>query len=1120
MPLFHQPTNPKLVNHQTKSYQKMLFQSYHQEVDQYNQQGLSIKLWTVDENNEPTLFLVNDYYYSMYIEIPKIFYGSREGSGYEDMNVKQQKRFDQDLLIKKAEHMKVLKSYILWYLAPNSYCKEDHSPLTYEIEERKPFYGYNKNTRTYVRLTFERKSSMTKIRNQLNKGIKISSLNKQLVKFPPLEDNIDPVRKMYTDLNINVADWFNIANLEDYEVPKAQKISRCKEYAIKWRSIKKPTDRDVTFLISKPWSMSYDIECYSETDNRFPSATSDECVCFMISCSFENLGDEATRKKYCIYIGEAFDMGDVNVIAVEDEATLLEQFFELIAKENPIILTGYNLGGFDNDYIYHRVNTTHANIKDCSLIWENRKPFIKPPGEKESFSKNTSNLFTIPGRITIDMMDYMKRVHIGLTKHTLNFVSNKYLKETKHDVSPKDMFLAYEASRKAQLIKKYRSFEDPEEAEEWSEDHVSFFEREWCTLDWTNEEIEKGIQTLKKVANYCVQDTLLPLRLMKQLDVWTAQVELSNLMGVALENLLTDGEQVRCFSQIYNILHTEGFVLEKMFFENMTSEGGLVTSPDVGLHDMVTVMDFASLYPSIIKEKNISYETINYSGVEDPTRFNKTSFTQDEIQVDPETGKKPNKNTKRALELTETIPYEYEYIKKEEYHGILPRLMETLLVERNKLKRSHKVLMKEYDKLEIHPLGHPDYCEKDTKRGEEIMLMCSVYQARQLAMKVSMNSIYGFLKVSKGGKLPFPDGARTITAGGRMHIKKCNYLMSDGIEELMSHIEDKDIPDCLRKYNLLTKCQIVYNDTDSCFVKSPHIDPVDIMAYGLLLQKAFSYIFDVNLILEYEQTLFVVLLVSKKRYTGIIMNPKTGDKLLNKNTNQPEMYTKGLVTAKRDGAQNMRDIFNSLAQNILNGEDVMAALSILFNGILKLFSGDIKVKDLSLMKKIGAEYKNETAEIAIFKKSLQDRGRPVKNGDKVDFLICLSDKDQKKLKNTKSMRDGDEKAGKRYWLVDEYASKSSPDIDYVLYLEKFAKPIDQVFEIVYANQNFCDITVLKNRARTLVSLNTPMTYFSKLAFNIEERSYKEKPDVTNREVCDVIYEEFSAHMSEILEQFY
>ena len=49
---------------------------------------------------------------------------------------------------------------------------------------------------------------------------------------------------------------------------------------------------------------------------------------------------------------------------------------------------------------------------------------------------------------------------------------------------------------------------------------------------------------------------------------------------------------------------TEAVIKDKKY------RGGLVVEPTEGIHFNVSVMDFASLYPSIIKVRNLSYETV------------------------------------------------------------------------------------------------------------------------------------------------------------------------------------------------------------------------------------------------------------------------------------------------------------------------------------------------------------------------------------------------------------------------------------------------------------------------------------------------------------------------------
>lgn len=60
-----------------------------------------------------------------------------------------------------------------------------------------------------------------------------------------------------------------------------------------------------------------------------------------------------------------------------------------------------------------------------------------------------------------------------------------------------------------------------------------------------------------------------------------------------------------------DLLSTKGTTATKAIIEGKKYRGGLVVEPIPGVHFNVTVLDFASLYPSILKEYNLSFETIN-----------------------------------------------------------------------------------------------------------------------------------------------------------------------------------------------------------------------------------------------------------------------------------------------------------------------------------------------------------------------------------------------------------------------------------------------------------------------------------------------------------------------------
>ena len=930
------------------------------------------------------------------------------------------------------------------------------------------------------------------------------------------ENNVDIIRKMYTDLGFSFSDWFYVEDLEKYEVKGASKSSECKgEYNVRWDKMKHAKDLNAA---SKPVVMSYDIECFSEDENKFPDFTSVIDVCFMIGVTFENLGDEKSRRYYCIYIGEEFvepmkvDGREVVSIPVNCEKDLLVNFFKLIEKEKPVIFTGYNIGEFDNEYIFHRVNINGLTINGPGFMREKTNFFMRDPVAK-NFWDDKKDLFKIDGSISIDVFDFAKKVHSTLSKHSLDYVSHHFLGENKHDVLPKEMFRIYRACKQAQLVRKYRKEEEVENAS------LLPTEQSWLDMnkDIDENEIGNRLFDMRKVALYCVQDTVLPLKLIKKLDIWTIQKELSSLMGLPIEKLLTEGEQSRSFSQVYNDLHNNGYILIPDKPDNMNSEGGYVSHPVEGLHEDVMIMDFASLYPSVIIAYNISWDTI----VRDPTIPDSdciiVEFSQMESQHDPLTGKIAKKGTKRYEELKKEIHYRLRFIKKEVHHGLLPDRMANLLSERRKCKKQKAKVDKEISGMTIFAEGHPEYDSEVVKKWEELKLLSSILEAKQLALKLSANSIYGFLKVRKGGKMPLPDGARAITAMGRYNIIKCNRMMTEDIVFLMSRLKPEDIPKELREYDLNTPCIVVYNDTDSCFVKAPHIRSEHVSLYGHLLQKAFSYHLEEPLVLEYEKSLKRVLLVTKKRYTGFVMNDATGDVLLDKKTKEPEIYTKGLVTARRDGCSFMRNLFAQVAKNILAKVNMVTCLSEIFSRIIDLLSAKVSAYDLYLMKKVGEEYDNENSEMNLFKNNLRMREQNVNEGAKIEYLYCVSSEDLIKLKGKAHTRDSAEKMGNRYWLDEEYKAGNTPEVDYVLYLDKIASPIDQIFSIAYKDPRLETIKVKKNRARIPISLSTPLEYASKMAYNIEEELYKKNPEITPKEACIGIRDRLSMHFDHVLD---
>ena len=138
--------------------------------------------------------------------------------------------------------------------------------------------------------------------------------------------------------------------------------------------------------------------------------------------------------------------------------------------------------------------------------------------------------------------------------------------------------------------------------------------------------IELADLNLYQTANYCFNDARLAYKLTSFNNdlLMNLLVVVSRIARMPIDDIARMGVSQWIRSLIYyehrqrNALIPKRIELEKKsvgvvsdaIIKDKKYRGGLVVEPTEGIHFNVTVMDFASLYPSIIKVKNISYETV------------------------------------------------------------------------------------------------------------------------------------------------------------------------------------------------------------------------------------------------------------------------------------------------------------------------------------------------------------------------------------------------------------------------------------------------------------------------------------------------------------------------------
>lgn len=564
------------------------------------------------------------------------------------------------------------------------------------IQKKKDFYGFSNNKEfLFLRLVFDNSDVMKRAANIMkshNKGVKPLT---GVPSLPLYEANLDSTIKIAHIKNLNFAGWIK-ANDFDLVDPLYGKSFCNIEANINWTDLEAHEDNSNAPILQA----SYDIETYS-IDGSFPSPDVKGNVITQIATAFKKYGSDDFYIKHIICLKNCSPIDDDKVIleCYDTEREVLLAWTKLINKMDPDVLYQYNGDWFDGHYLY-----TRAKVLGCEeefLVLGKMKNILSQITESSfsssAYGANNYRRLTMPGRINFDILTYIKREYKE-NSYKLDYISEKYLGQNKNPVTPNMMF-------------EYFASGDPDK--------------------------------INIIAKYCVQDTLLPQRLVDKMHILQNQISMANITCVPIRYLTERGQQIKVFSQIlretrkhkYLVPTIDNYRNREENGEEESFTGATVLPPLQGAYyEPITVCDFASLYPSIIRAHNLCFSTIvlddkydNIEGVE-----YKTFEWEDEIK-------------------DKVVKHTYKYVQNTE--GILQKLLNDLTTTR-----------KEYKKLMV---------------GTEDPFLQEVYNKCQLAVKVSMNSFYGFFAAPMLCCKPI---AATVTAVGRLMIQDTKKYMEDNYD--------------------------------------------------------------------------------------------------------------------------------------------------------------------------------------------------------------------------------------------------------------------------------------------------------------------------------------------------
>ncbi|XP_058089815.1 DNA polymerase delta catalytic subunit isoform X2 [Magnolia sinica] len=402
-------------------------------------------------------------------------------------------------------------------------------------------------------------------------------------------------------------------------------------------------------------------------------------------------------------------------------------------------------------------------------------------------------------------------------------------------------------------------------------------------------------ETRRRLAVYCLKDAYLPQRLLDKLMFIYNYVEMARVTGVPISFLLARGQSIKVLSQLLRKSKQKNLVIPNVKGQGSgheTFEGATVLEARAGFYEKpIATLDFASLYPSIMMAYNLCYCTL----------------------VTPEDVRKFN----LPPECVNKTPSGETFVKPNLQKGILPEILEELLAARKRAKADLKEAKDPFEK--------------------------AVLDGRQLALKISANSVYGFTGATVG-QLPCLEISSSVTSYGRQMIEQTKKLVEDKFTTLGGYDHN---------------AEVVYGDTDSVMVQFG-VSTVDAaMSLGREAAQYISGTFTKPIKLEFEKVYYPYLLISKKRYAGLLWtNPEKFDK----------MDTKGIETVRRDNCLLVKNLVTECLHKILIDQDVPGAVQYVKNTISDLLMNRMDLSLLVITKgltKTGDDYAVKTAHVEL-----------------------------------------------------------------------------------------------------------------------------------------------------------
>lgn len=607
----------------------------------------------------------------------------------------------------------------------------------------------------------------------------------------------------------------------------------------------------------------------------FPTLKGDQIT--MIGSTFLRQGEKEPYLNHCIVLGSCEPVEGATIEAVpydwssdtapenvDPEREVLMRWRDLIMREDPDIIIGYNIFGFDYEFMFRRAEETRCaeeflcvSRKHGELCAKRDKfdaSVLEIEQTKIAIASGEYDLryINMGGRLQVDMYNYFRR-NFNLSSYKLDDVASQNISD---DVSKVANCIYNEAPCTELMTKNLTGLHKGDfihiELSSFTSDYYvapgltqgqTHSQTKFVVLDIVEKEgggkalviaghHEQHIDKSKKirwgmakddvspqdifrmskgsdseraiVAKYCIQDCNLVHHLMRKIDVMTEYMEMANLCSVPISYLVFRGQGIKLTSYVAKKCMEKGYLMPDL--EKVLSDGGyegaIVLPPKTKIYvdEPVACVDYSSLYPSSMisqnychsskvwaKEYDLMGQLVKEEGIKDAKGnyiyYGLPNYTYVELEFDTFEWRRNPANPVAKAQKTKVGKRVVCWAQLPNGEkSVMPSILMELLKAREDTKKKAK------------------------KVAKEDPFMANILDKRQLAYKVTANSLYGQCG-ARTSTFYEKDVAASTTASGRMSITYARSIIEEIYANRVCDVKNAN-------HNMvMTNAEYVYGDS-------------------------------------------------------------------------------------------------------------------------------------------------------------------------------------------------------------------------------------------------------------------------------------------------------------------